>query len=347
MKFIYFTDIHLSEGRDAGPGFARCLESMLAHDPQVLVNGGDLGITPDAISLYADMTRDLAVPILLSNGNHEMCSGYLPRERAGTVHSSIDIGGVHFVVLDVVRYFEPTEDHRWNWHVLADENMLAWLAEDLAGVDHQTPVVVASHVPMSTTFPWRLGLEMGMDFPTNEIANGERLLDLLKPFAHVATLHGHDHENCRHYVDHVQIMTTAAVAGDWWSRGLDSNCTPGCEPQGYRLVEVATDGSITSRYIAFTPEQDEPAALLRHEASGRRFVNVFDASPLTKVEADDLGPLSPIDPLAESSKGLAAHLYELPAAFDRQSVPVRIVFEDGRVCDVVLNEANSRPNSPG
>ena len=171
MRFAYFTDVHLCEGHDSELGFERCLESMLSHDPQLLVCGGDLGVTPEAAALYREMTQDVPIPILLSNGNHEMCSGYLPRDRAGTDHSSCDVGGVHFVILDVVRYFEPTEAHPWNWHVLADDGMIEWLEEDLSGVDRQTPLVMACHVPVSTTFPFRMDQTAGMDFPTNEIAN--------------------------------------------------------------------------------------------------------------------------------------------------------------------------------
>ena len=46
MKFIYFTDIHLCEGTDSRQGFAACLEAMLAHNPQLLINGGDLASIP-------------------------------------------------------------------------------------------------------------------------------------------------------------------------------------------------------------------------------------------------------------------------------------------------------------
>ena len=336
MRFAYFTDVHLCEGQDSGIGFERCLASMLSHDPQLLVCGGDLGVTPEAVALYTEITRDVPVPILLSNGNHEMCSGYLPRDRAGTANSSCEVGGVHFVILDVVRYFEPTEAHPWNWHVLADDRMLAWLNEDLSGVDRQTPLVMACHVPVSTTFPFRMGQTPGMDFPTNEIANAGRLLDLLKPFAHVATLHGHDHENCRHFVGHIEIMTTAAVAGNWWRNGLDSRCSWGREPQGYRLVDVCDRGTITSRYVALTPDQDEPAEAFRDPESGRRFVNVYDASPRTRVEVDGRGALSPIDPLNETSSHLAAHLYELPEDFDQERLSLCVTFEDGKIEDLEL-----------
>ena len=330
MRFAYFTDIHLREGYDSDLGFERCLGSMLAHEPQLLVCGGDLGVTPEAVTLYREMTAGIPVPILLSNGNHEICSGYLPRDQAGTAHTSCDLDGVHFVMLDVVRYFEPTESHPWNWHVVADERMLRWLAEDLSEVDRETPLIVACHVPASTTFPARMGQTPGMEFPTNEIANAAQLLDLIRPFSHVATLHGHDHENCRHFVDHIEIMTTAAVAGNWWRNGLDSPCRWGREPQGYRIVDVADDGTITSRYVALTPEQDEPAEAFHDLESGRRFLNVYDASPRTVVEAQELGVLSPIDPLDTTSSHLATHLYELPAEYGQDRLSVSVTFKDGR-----------------
>ena len=33
-----------------------------------------------------------------------------------------------------------------------------------------------------------------MKFPINEVMNADQVLELLKPFDNVATLHGHDHE---------------------------------------------------------------------------------------------------------------------------------------------------------
>lgn len=337
MKFIYFTDIHLCGGFDSDKGFALCLESMLSHDPKLLVNGGDLGITPEAVTLYRDLTQDVQIPILHSNGNHEMCSGYLPREKAGTANSSTDIDGVHFVILDVVRYFEPTEEHPGNWHVLADEDMISWLADDLSAIDHHTPLIVASHVPLSTTFPFRHGQQPGMEFPTNEVVNADRILALLEPFSNVATFHGHDHENCRHFVGDIQIMTTAAVAGRWWRNGLDSRTQGGREPQGYRLVDIGDGGSITSRYIPYSSDPELTAEYEHRLESERRFINVFDGSPRTRVEVEGLGPIDPIDPLAQSSIGLGAHLHELPDGYDRKKADVSVEFENGQTHSLTLS----------
>lgn len=338
MKFIYFTDIHLDTGIDARRGFELCVESMLAHQPEALINGGDLGVTSEALAQYAQIMEGVEVPVLLSHGNHEMCSGYRPRDQGGTMHASVDMGGVHFVLLDVVRYFEPTEDHPANWHVLADEALLEWLAADLSGLDPGTPLVVASHVPFSTTFPQRAGQTPGMAFPTNEMVGARRVLTLLQPFERVISLHGHEHENGRHFVGSLEVMTTAAVAGNWWKTGLESRGPQGREPQGYRVVEVDGEGGFKSQYHAFQPAQDEAMELCRHRPSGRRFVNVFDGSPRTQVEVKDLGPLVPIDPQAEASRGLATHLWELPADFDRSQVEVRVVFADGRQCEGMLEE---------
>lgn len=342
MRFIYFTDVHLDTGFDARKGFGMCLEAMLEHEPELLVNGGDLGITDEALRQYAEMMESVSAPVLLSHGNHEMCSGYLPRDRAGTVHSSTDAGGVHFVVLDVVRYFEPTPERTHNWHVLADDALIDWLAEDLSTVDTSTPVVLACHVPLSTTFPHRTGqtpvskLTNG-ELPTNEIVGAERIIELLRPFDNVATLHGHDHENCRHDLDHMQILTTAAVAGNWWRSGLTSRGPHGREPQGYRVIDVDGDGTISNRYHAFIPGQDEEVELVRSPDGSRRFINVFDGSPSTQVEVEEIGTLTPIDPFAGSSHGLATHLWELPAS-SSGSVDVRVIFEDGRQCSGQLSE---------
>jgi Icc-related predicted phosphoesterase len=330
LRFIYFTDIHLDTGTDSLKGFESCLEAMMAHEPELLINGGDLGITTTALEQYAEVMSDVTVPVLLSHGNHEMCSGYLPREQAGTVHGSLDAGEVHFVVLDVVRYFEPTAEHEANWHVLADESLLEWLAEDLSRIDSTTPVVLACHVPLSTTFPQRMGQPADMRFPTNEIVGARQVLAQLERFEQVISLHGHDHENCRHHVGHIEIMTTAAVAGNWWRNGLDSRGPSGREPQGYRVVDVGE--SIRSCYRSFV-SPDQEVELVR--SSDRCFVNVFDGSPRTRVEVEGEA-VAQIDPLSVSSRGLATHLWELPAGFDRDHVEVAVTFEDGRTCEGVL-----------
>jgi Icc protein len=328
MKFIYFTDIHLCQGKDSSKGIERCFESMMRHNPEFLINGGDLGIVDEAIQLYKDITKEISQPILMCNGNHEMCSGYLPQEKAGTTHYSTDRNGIHIVVLDVVRYNEPSEKHPRNWYGLADETLLSWLENDLKNIPRETPLIVVSHIPLSTTFTFRAGRTPEKTKPTNAVTNASKVLKLLKPFKNVATLHGHDHENCRHFVGHIEIMTTNAVSGNWWRQGLKSFSPHGNEPQGYRLINIDDNGTITSQYFAFQPHQNKIAEFYQHPKSGRRFINVFDGSPKTKVILPNVGELSIINPNAASSIGLSAHLYELPKGYRLKNKTIDIIMDD-------------------
>ena len=61
------------------------------------------------------------------------------------------------------------------------------------------------------------------------------------------------------------------------------------------------------------------------------------------MEVAGVGALAPLDPGAESSAGLATHLYELPQGFDEKNIDVRIAFEDGRTCAVNLESQLGNP----
>ena len=60
MKFIFFTDLHLCQGTDSPKGAALCFESMLGHDPEFLINGGDLGITTEGTDSLISCTDQRA-----------------------------------------------------------------------------------------------------------------------------------------------------------------------------------------------------------------------------------------------------------------------------------------------
>jgi hypothetical protein len=237
----------LHKNNDSIIGFEKCLDRMLAFEPQLMINGGDLGVTPQAVETYHQMIKGVPIPIYQVNGNHEICNGSLTPETAGKCSSHFVHDGVHFVIFDTVRFFTPTDQHPQNWYFIADTQNLEWLATELGAIEKQMPVIFASHCSISTSAPHRFGQKPGMEFPVNEVRGAFEVLNQLKSFDTVATLHGHDHENCRHRVEGIQILTTAAVAGSWWRNGLQSPNMSG-EPQGFRIVDV-TDGGIESRYV--------------------------------------------------------------------------------------------------
>ncbi|MDP6746795.1 MAG: metallophosphoesterase [Candidatus Poribacteria bacterium] len=340
MRFVFFTDIHLLENKDSIIGFEKCLDRMLAFEPQLLINGGDLGVTPEAVKTYHQMIQKLPIPVYQVNGNHEICNGLLAPEQAGQLSRSFNHDGVHFVIFDTVRFFPPTDEHPHNWYFVADQQNLDWLSTDLADIPQQMPIILASHCSISTSAPVRFGQQLGMEFPINEVTAADKVLDLLKPFDNVATLHGHDHENCRHRVDGIQILTTAAVAGSWWKNGLQSPNISG-EPQGFRVIDVTSE-QIESQYVTLEESQSQLAFWYSPVESGRHFINVFDASTETKVNIENIGELQPLDPFSDSAKGLSPHLYELSSSQLEQIgsselISVSIEFENGQTSRLEIN----------
>ena len=96
MRFVFFTDIHLLENKDSIIGFEKCLDRMLAFEPQLLINGGDLGVTPEAVKTYHQMIQELPIRLVLDspsyledrliNSSHPLATG-APRE--GTWQSAL------------------------------------------------------------------------------------------------------------------------------------------------------------------------------------------------------------------------------------------------------------------
>ena len=348
MRFVFFTDIHLLENKDSIIGFEKCLDRMLAFDPQLLINGGDLGVTTEAVNTYYEMIKELPVPVYQVNGNHEICNGSLIPEEAGQFSHSFDDHDTHFVIFDTVRYFEPTDEHPHNWYFVADQQNLEWLATDLAGIPKQMPVILASHCALSTSAPFRFGQKIGMEFPVNEVTDADKVLNLLKPFENVATLHGHDHENCRHHVEGIHILTTAAVAGGWWRNGLKSPNVSG-EPQGFRVIDI-NSGQIESQYVTLQEGQSQLASWYTQEETDRHFINVFDASPETQVHIEDIGKLQPLNPFSDSTKRLSPHLYELSAndieqIASSETLSLTIIFENGQTNQLEIGCPSFKQNN--
>jgi len=113
----------------------------------------------------------------------------------GPTYYAFDIKGTHFVVLDTQR-LEGTK-----LVYTSTERQLAWLEQDLAGVDQDTPIVVFCHEP---SYDW-------VDTP-----EGEALFALLQQAGITALLNGHWHTNEVLREEPFYELTSGAVCGAWW-----------------------------------------------------------------------------------------------------------------------------------
>jgi hypothetical protein len=165
FRFLHASDTHLDE--ESLPRFQLLKEIAVAQGVDFVLVTGDL--VRDALRVSEETARAryelfrkekeaFPVPLWVVPGNHEIFG--IERHRSGVseenplygkamyrrflgpTYYSFNHGGVHFVALDTADVFD-----RWYYgHV--DETQLAWLAEDLAHVPAETPIVTFNHIPL-------------------------------------------------------------------------------------------------------------------------------------------------------------------------------------------------------
>lgn len=138
-------------------------------------------------------------PIYHCMGNHDNNPKYVAadfesestyKQVIGPNWYSLDIGGVHYVVLDDIVYDNSPATSSRGYYVRVARHQLDYLKKDLAKVDPSTPVVVFSHSPFFLT--------RGVEQVTPRFESYEDIYDLvncLDGFHEVHFLAGHTHVN--------------------------------------------------------------------------------------------------------------------------------------------------------
>jgi hypothetical protein len=222
-------------------------------------------VVGDDLSLYTqvrDLTRQIDAPVRFLPGNHDLDfdastaehSFDTFRQQLAPQYYSYDVGQVHVVALNTVRYpctpevdnadgnrpqcNDPEGNPRYNGRV--SDHQLQWLAADLAMVPEDKLVVVASHIPLLT-----FADEGSYIHQVDQVADIYELLEGRQAVA----VSGHTHsvenmlagDSIQGWNDTFGIeelpfhhLTSGAIAGDWYSGALT--------PDGYP-VAVGRDGA--------------------------------------------------------------------------------------------------------
>lgn len=230
------------------------------------VMGDDLGLYPrfKKIMSVADM------PVYFVPGNHDLDfdaptdknSFDTFKREWGPTYYSFDIGDVHFVTLDNLRYpctpeidnqdgkhaFCDDPENRPTYNGIIDAAQMEWLANDLALVPEHKLIVLSMHVPLVSF--------VDMASTKHQTDNTQWLYDLLGDRPALA-LSGHTHtlENFlpgERYAGWDEALglgatpfpqiITGAASGSWWSGDLDEYNLPMSiqrlgAPRGYLILE--------------------------------------------------------------------------------------------------------------
>jgi 3',5'-cyclic AMP phosphodiesterase CpdA len=234
FSFVFMTDIHLTEERNATEGFLQAIDTINKLSPDFVLTGGDnimdalaesYGRSDTLYNLYEETIKELKMPVYNTMGNHEVfglyeTSGISPdheeygkklyENRLAKRYYSFDHNNWHFVVLDGIGF---TENRRYYGHI--DTEQLAWLKSDLEKAGDK-PVVVSTHIPLLS-----VGAQI-MNGPNEAmgkgsiITNANEVRAILEQYNTKLVLQGHLHFLEDIQYNGIHYITGGAVSSQWW-----------------------------------------------------------------------------------------------------------------------------------
>lgn len=167
------------------------------------------------------------------------------RNEMGPTYYSFNIGDIHYVVLDNIRYTNKggaqgtIGDREYDKSLTAEQ--YDWLSKDLAKVSKSTPVVVCMHAPYFE----KAKLYNGSQTPRNRYAldDEKALSKCFTGFTDVTILSGHAHLNSVSAEDNIREYNIGGANGSLWYTGqshMAGNhiCRDG-SVGGYFVMEVS------------------------------------------------------------------------------------------------------------
>ncbi len=274
LRLAHITDIHVQPARGAVEGMTAALRHVQALDdpPQLIINGGDAVMDTLASDVartdlqwklwHSVLREECSLPLEHCIGNHDVWGW--DKQHSGTTgteagwgkqraldelnlsksYRSFDQAGWHFVVLDSV--FPDAED---TYIARLDDEQFAWLADDLAACDANTPVVVVSHIPILSVAYIEFSRELAAKPSRRRGAthtDAKRIVDLFKKHPNVKLcISGHLHLLERLEYSGVTYICSGAVSGYWWKG--DHATTD----EGYSVIDLHENGSFAQHYVAY------------------------------------------------------------------------------------------------
>lgn len=294
LRFVHVTDTHITPRRKS----AEAVTQMFAHinslpdAPAFILHTGDIIMdafaatrekTAEQWTLWKQATAANKIPIEYALGNHDIWGW--DNKAAGATGNESDYGkqlacnelglassyrtfdraGLRFVVLDSVSPYRSG-----GYIAKIDEAQFDWLKQTLASTPADTPVIIASHVPIvsvaaynwsntdkpttqPTTQPQNVGRLFVRDRGDVVIqgnlvhSDWRRLKSLFAQHKNVrAALSGHLHLIDRCESNGVSYLCNGAASAGWWGGIHMDECD-----FGYTVVDVFADSGVEQEYVKY------------------------------------------------------------------------------------------------
>lgn len=231
FDFVFMTDIHVKPEMDAPEGFQMAIDKTNELNPDFVLTGGDLVYDvmrgnqsrgDSLFTLYTDMIKGFNMPIYHCVGNHDLFGIYEESPESsdhpdykygmferylGETYYSFDHKGWHFIVLNSLDV-TPNKRYTGVFH----KEQMEWLEKDVAALDKNTPIVIATHLPMITTYA-----QVNGSAGKRNVSNAYEVFKLMENHNLKLVLQGHIHWKEAGFVnDRFHFVTGGSIAGNGW-----------------------------------------------------------------------------------------------------------------------------------
>ena len=277
--------------KSCGPAYTFCLGDMCTNGKWYKNNFG-----------YQEYLKELEgypTPIFNIMGNHdndEKCNG-TPKEweslaeqkyiaAFGPKYYSVNIGGIHFLMLDDIITNGPRVEGNDAKHFVGknsytyaiDPVQMGWLRSDLSHVPAATPVVVCMHCPL-----YKDG--------EKTVANAEVLLSLLdgRKDVHVFAGHYHTTRVSRISPEVTEHLLGSGSAVSWKLNDLQAPivCDDGT-PGGWQILTV-NGGKLSWQFQSMYESVERSQMSVHDMGDGFVYVDIFNWDPSWTVSATCAG----------------------------------------------------------
>lgn len=255
LKVVFFADVHARTEWETPEALARAAEAINAQQAGLIICGGDMitegmSCSPARAAprwqVYRAMHAALRPEPVVVIGNHDLV-GVRPDDGSPPVsdprasvraeleleqtYRSFDLKGYHFILLDSIGIVPGKRGYRG----FIDPEQLEWLRRDLARVDHNTPIVVVSHVPLLVRDPREPKDPARPGAAHTRVVNAGELLAAFRGHRILAVLQGHRHVEQVFTWRNIPFITGGAICGEWW-RGPHKGT-----PMGFGVLQLHPD----------------------------------------------------------------------------------------------------------
>ncbi|OGV47272.1 MAG: hypothetical protein A2X46_18190 [Lentisphaerae bacterium GWF2_57_35] len=272
LHFVFFTDVHARTEWDTPQALDWAAQAINEQTPDLIVGGGDYitegfescaDVLAPRWEAYFKFQQALKAPVEAAIGNHDLVAAKplgdgqpladprsVFRSKFGveSTYRSFDTNGYHFILLDPVEVSSGPLPYEGRM----GESQIAWLRQDLAGVETSTPIVVVTHIPLKTGYFKESEVKGELPPPNRVVVNAGEVLECFRGYDPILVLQGHLHVAEKLAMNEVLFVTGGAVCGQWWRGSWKGT------PEGFYVIDLKGRG-VEERYLTYGWKARRPA----------------------------------------------------------------------------------------